>query len=251
MISQPSMTAGLQYVDTHCHVDLYADPRAVMQEALEQRVAVVAVTNTPSVFEPMLQLAAAFPNVVVALGLHPELAGEREPELSLIPNLSKRTRFVGEVGLDGMKRDPRSQAAQRRVLESFVRCAATSTLMTVHSRRATSEVLNALAGTPAKVVLHWFSGTVSQAREAAARGWLFSVNAAMLSNVRGRALVAALPRELVLTETDGPFVMVDGRPSRPVDVRQAIETLASIWDVDSEEARRLILDNFSRCLSTL
>lgn len=249
MTSPPANTDDLQYVDTHCHVDLFTDPRTVMREALDARVGVVAVTNTPSVFEPMARLAEPFPNVFVAVGLHPELAIERESELALIPALWERTRFVGEVGLDGTNRDPRVIASQQRVLASFLQCAANhpSRLMTVHSRRAAQEVLNTLNGVFATVILHWFSGSLPQAREAAARGWSFSVNAAMLGNERGRALVASLPREQVLTETDGPFVEVEGRPSRPVDVRGVIDGLASLWHVGHEAARHQVMDNFRRC----
>jgi TatD DNase family protein len=246
-----SIVDALQYVDTHCHVDLFPDPGAVMQEAQEARVGIVAVTNTPSVFEPMVRLAEPFPSVFVAVGLHPELAIERESELGLVPALWARTRFVGEVGLDGTARDPRALASQQRVLASFLRCAADhpSRLMTVHSRRAAREVLSTLDHVTATVVLHWFSGSLSQAREAAARGWFFSVNSAMLGSDRGRALIASLPQAQVLTETDGPFVEVAGRPSRPVDVRGVVDGLARLWRVEHEEARHRIMDNFFRCVS--
>ena len=100
MTSDFNWGAAVRYVDTHCHVDLYPDPTAVMREAQREGVGIVAVTNTPSVFEPMLRLAVDFPNVVVALGLHPELAIQREAELRLVPGLIKKTHFVGEIGLD-------------------------------------------------------------------------------------------------------------------------------------------------------
>lgn len=247
----PKPADGMRYVDAHCHVDLFPDPHAVMREAAQEGVGILAVTNTPSVFEAMVRLAEPFPNVFVAVGLHPELAVERESELGLIPRLWPKTRFVGEVGLDGTKRDLRTQASQQRVLRSFLECVPKdpSKLMTVHSRRAGREILNALADVSANIILHWFSGSVAQAREAAARGWSFSVNSAMLSNVRGRALVASLPPKQVLTETDGPFVQVDGRPLRPVDVRRVVDDLASIWHVGHNEARIRVLENFRNCIS--
>ena len=197
----------------------------------------------------MVRLAERFSNVFVAVGLHPELAGERESELGLVPTLWARTRFVGEVGLDGTTRDPALVASQRRVLASFIQCADQgSRLMTVHSRRAAREVLDALNHVNATVILHWFSGSLSQAREAVARGWFFSVNPAMLGSDRGRALIASLPQAQVLTETDGPFVEVGGRPSRPVDVRGVVDGLASLSQVEHEEARHRIIDNFQRCV---
>lgn len=249
-MSDPApIVAALQYVDTHCHVDLFPDPHAVMREAQAAGVGIVAVTNTPSVFEPMVRLAERFSNVFVAVGLHPELANERESELRLVPGLWAKTRFVGEVGLDGSSRDPALMASQRRVLASFIQCAEQgSRIMTVHSRRAAREVLDALNHVNATVILHWFSGSSSQASEAAKRGWFFSVNSAMLGNDRGRALVASLPRHQVLTETDGPFIQTDGRPARPVDVRHVVDGLAGTWQVEHEEARETVMLNFRRAL---
>ncbi|HET6373133.1 MAG TPA: Qat anti-phage system TatD family nuclease QatD [Candidatus Polarisedimenticolia bacterium] len=242
---------GVRYVDTHCHVDLFPDPTAVMREADGQGVGIVAVTNAPSVFEPMVRLAADFPKVAVALGLHPELAGERESELRFMPELMQRTDFIGEIGLDGAGRDGRALASQRRVLQAILEVAKKTgpKTMTVHTRRAARETLETLAHTSGSVILHWFSGTSAQAKEATERGWWFSVNAAMLESAKGRALVQSLPQRVVLTETDGPFTSLDGRPARPSDVPEVVDKLAAMWGVDHEVARLRLLDNFRSCLS--
>jgi TatD DNase family protein len=60
-------------------------------------------------------------------------------------------------------------------------------------------------------VLHWFTGTKAEARRAAALGCYFSINAEMMYSGRGRALVAELPMDRLLTETDGPFTLHPGR----------------------------------------
>ena len=55
------------------------------------------------------------------------------------------------------------------------------------------------------VVLHWFTGSRAEARRAGALGCYFSVNAEMMRTERGRNLIADLPADRILTETDGPF----------------------------------------------
>ena len=172
MTSATLWETNLRYVDTHCHVDLYPDPAAIMREAEQESVGIVAVTNTPSVFEPMVRLAAGFKNVAVALGLHPELAAERGVEVQLIPGLIGGTRYVGEIGLDGTRGSPPATGSQQSVLRSIIAevVAHGPTVMTVHSRRAARETLDALKDVRGSVVLHWFTGTQSQAREAVARG---------------------------------------------------------------------------------
>jgi TatD DNase family protein len=251
MTSGIASAPGVRYVDTHCHVDLYPDPTAIMREAAEAGVGIVAVTNTPSVFEPMVRLADGFSNVAVALGLHPELAIEREAELRLFPELIGRTHFVGEIGLDGTARDVRAAASQRRVLRTILDNANATgpKVMTVHTRGATQEALETLADASGAVILHWFSGTAAQAREAVRRGWWFSVNTAMLDSAKGRSIVASVPPRLVLTETDGPFAKFDGRPSRPIDVLRVVDHLATLWKIEHEEARVRVMDNLRRCHS--
>jgi TatD DNase family protein len=105
-------------------------------------------------------------------------------------------------------------------------------ILSVHSIRAATPVLDlietCLPPTNGHVVLHWFTGSKAEARRAAELGCYFSVNAAMLAKERGRDLVAALPLKRLLTETDGPFTQIDGRPTRPVDVEPTIGALANL-----------------------
>jgi TatD DNase family protein len=89
-----------KFIDTHCHIDLYQNPKEVLKKADENDIGVIAVTNTPSVFEHMAALVAETRFGQAALGLHPELVGERASELELMWRLFDRTRFIGEIGLD-------------------------------------------------------------------------------------------------------------------------------------------------------
>jgi TatD DNase family protein len=79
--------------------------------------------------------------------------------------------------------------------------------MSVHSVRAASAVLGHveayLPPDRGRVVLHWFTGSPAEARRGAALGCYFSVNAEMLRTDRHRALLAQIPRDRLLTETDG------------------------------------------------
>ena len=239
-------------VDFHCHLDLYPDPRAVVEQIRRHGNPVLSVTTTPSAFKGTAALAAGNPTIRTALGLHPELAAARRHELALFDSLLHATRFVGEVGLDGSTRFKASRDQQAEVFHYILRsCAAAGgRILSVHSRAAVQQVLNALtqnpdAGTP---VLHWFTGNAGQVRTAVAQGCWFSVNLPMLSNPSGRKLVGALPRDRVLTETDGPFTTRDGRTARPHDASAAVEGLALLWRVPLNEAARRVAENL-RALS--
>ena len=77
-------------------------------------------------------------------------------------------------------------------------------------------------------------------------GCWFSIGPAMLAGEKGRVLAARMPRDRVLTETDGPFAQLDGRAALPWDAEQAITSLAEVWGQPVPEARARISDNLRR-----
>lgn len=223
-------TAGL--VDFHCHLDLYPDHAAAIQDAEASGVFTLAVTTTPRAWPRNHELAARTKHVRAALGLHPQLVAERESEIELWDRYLAETRYVGEVGLDAGPRFFKSLDAQKRVFQHVLqRCAqAGDKIITVHSIRSVKAVLDLVeANLPperGKIVLHWFTGTKSEAKRALALGCYFSINAGMLGNERHASMVQAIPLDRMLTETDGPFTKTNDRPSKPADVAVAIEALS-------------------------
>jgi TatD DNase family protein len=246
--SSPRHSLPAPLVDTHCHVDLYPDPVSVVRQADTRRIYTVAVTNAPSVFDRLREIVGGSTYVRVALGLHPELAAERVGELPLFGARIGVTRYIGEVGLDYVTRVEAERATQRRVLTEIIRAcdAAGDKVVTVHSRRAADDVVDAFG--PAfrgTYILHWYSGSVRALRRALANGAYVSVNPAMVQSERSMAAVADVPRERVLTETDGPFVQVGGGSAEPRHVTVAVKGLASLWGVQPDEARAVLYANFS------
>jgi len=244
-------------LDTHCHVDLYPDPVALVREIERRRVYTIAVTNTPSVFLRLCEIVGGARYVRTALGLHPELAVSRHRELPQFAILLPRTRYVGEVGLDYQTAVEAQRATQRRVLTTIIeQCdAAGGKVVTVHSRRAADDVVDAFGerfrGT---YILHWYSGGVRALRRAVANGAYFSVNPAMVRSERGRSLIAEVPRERIVTETDGPFVTVGSstaaKAAVPADVRGVVTELGRLWGVDEDESRDIVIRNFSVLLKS-
>lgn len=243
-------------VDTHCHVDLFPDPHSIIGDSEHERVYTIAVTNTPSVFNRLCELVGDARFVRVSLGLHPELAAERHVELGLFSELLPRTRYVGEVGLDYQTTLESERSIQRRVFNAIIeQCdEAGGKVLTVHSRRAANDVVDAFgARFRGRYILHWYSGAIATLHRALANGAYISVNPAMIRSRRGLALISEVPRERVLTETDGPFVTVAAQgalaPARPPDVSLVVHALAQAWTVDSEEAGAVIYQNFNTLLS--
>lgn len=243
------MPAQSPLVDTHCHLDLYADPQAVIRRASARRIYTVGVTNTPSVYQALVALVGSAERIRVALGLHPELAVERRGELPLFQELLGQTRYVGEVGLDYTRSDPAARRVQREILGKIVGWCeeAGGKVVTVHSRRAVDDVIDAFGVFRGTYVLHWYSGSKRALQRAVANGAYVSVNPAMAEETRRMGLIRDVPRERVLTESDGPFVQVSGRPAEPHDTAIAIQALGACWGVSAEEAQEIVHENFA-CL---
>ncbi|RWA64053.1 Qat anti-phage system TatD family nuclease QatD [Mesorhizobium sp.] len=240
-----------RWVDFHCHLDLYPDLADAISVCEEARVATLAVTTTPKAFRHNLQLASKTEFVRVGLGLHPHLAHERWNELPLFEALLPETRYVGEIGLDAGPRFYRSMDRQTEVFRRILTACAKQgdKILSVHSVRTASQILDHVAellpASRGKVVLHWFSGSATEAKRAIELGCFFSINQAMFRSERAMAVIKKLPTDRLLTETDGPFVEVNGRPIRPGDAGEATRLLAEISGMEPAEMRNRIVKNLA------
>lgn len=241
-------------VDFHCHLDLYPDHEAAVARAEAARIYTLTVTTTPKAWPRNHELTRGTRYVRAALGLHPQLVAERGGELHLWERHLHETRYIGEVGLDAGPRFYKSLDAQKRVFRTVLeRCSEVGgKVLTIHSVRSAPTVLDMIESylpqDRGKVVLHWFTGSRSDARRATALGCYFSINAEMTRSDRGSALVAELPIDRLLTETDGPFTQFDGRPAEPSDVWTATEALARIKGASTNAIASRIRNNLQTLL---
>ncbi len=73
----------------------------------------------------------------------------------------------------------------------------------------------------------------------------------MLRSERGRRILAALPPDRVLTETDAPFARVERRRSRPADIVALTSELARYWDESTEGVVARVYENLSRAYTAV
>jgi TatD DNase family protein len=239
-------------IDFHCHIDLYPNAKAIIEEADARGAYILAVTTTPKAWTGTNKLVGNRKRIRVGLGLHPELVPERHGEVALLEHYMPETRYVGEIGLDGSSHMRGSFELQERVLVRILKaCEADGNkIISLHSRRAANGVVDALqdaprAGTP---ILHWFSGSVSELDRAINAGCWFSVGPLMLGSSKGRRLVELMPVDRVLTETDAPFAQLHGKPLMPWDVQLAYAHLAKIWGLSEPEVVIRLRENLKALL---
>jgi TatD DNase family protein len=246
-------------IDSHTHLFLCEGSEEELVEAAREagverllNVGLGAETNSVA-----LAAAERHAGVFATAGCHPTSAGEFDEGLAAeIDRLAghERVRAIGETGID-YYRDTATPAEQRRALEAQVDIAAGHGLpIVIHARdpegetRATDDVFGILdARAEVPVILHCFLAPW-RVQDAIERGWHCSFSGVVTFPGSGelRAAAAALPDELVLVETDAPYLApqpVRGRPNQPANVVSTAEAVAAARGQSYEELELVVEAN--------
>ena len=236
--------------DSHCHLDMLDQPVAeVLAEAKAAGIdkMVTVGCDVPS-SRWAADCAAAFDDVYAAVAIHPNetaaaAAGpaQRDAVLAEIARLAAlpQVRAVGETGLD-YYRDSAPPAVQRDWFRAHIDIAkqAGKPLM-IHDRDAHEDVLAILAadGAPEQVIFHCYSGDAELAARCAAAGYVLSfAGTVTFGNAAGlREAAAVIPAELMLAETDAPFLTPApnrGMSNAPAQVAHTVRALAAVRQLD-------------------
>ena len=197
-----------QIIDTHLHLDLFDNPDKIFEEAERLDVGIVAVTNAPFLFEACRKLCKKYSYAWTSLGMHPELVLQYKNQLGQFYDLLDLTSFVGEIGLDFTTRDETHQKAQKIVFEKILSLCSNkeNKILSVHSRKADKDAIEIIGKNyPNKIIMHWYSGSISNLEKAVDNGFYFSVNSSMIVTKNGQEIIKRIPNNKILLETDGPF----------------------------------------------
>ena len=240
--------------DNHTHLEISdgdqpIDYREHLERAAEVGiVGVIQVGGDVETSKWSATVAAAEPRMLAAVAIHPneapnyEAAGTLDEALTVIDELAAwpRTRAVGETGLDFFRTGPEGLAAQHRSFEAHIEIAKKHNIaMQIHDRDAHDEVIETLlrVGAPEKTVFHCFSGDAAMAAIAADNGWYLSFSGTITfkKNEELRQALKVIPRELVLVETDAPFLTPTpfrGRPNAPYLTPHTVRAMAEVLEMD-------------------
>ncbi len=256
---------AVEVLDSHCHLDLMdGDPAAALEAARVvgvRTVVQVGVDVASSAWS--VKLAEEFDDVFAAVALHPNEAGAgaatdealREIEaLAALPQVVA----VGETGLDRFRTETaEGHRAQEESFRAHIAFAKQSDrALMIHDRDAHDDVVRVLLseGAPERVVFHCFSGDAALARTCAEHGWYasFAGNVTFKGADGLREAAAVLPPELLLVETDAPFLTPTpyrGRPNGPYLVPLTVRALAGVVGRELDELCAALLANGRRALA--
>lgn len=251
--------AGL--VDSHCHLaHIERPPAEVLAEAeaagvdtvidigmglLESRAAADRARSRDGLYASV----GFHPNDLAVYEADPPTSMANLHELAILPDVVG----VGETGLD-LYRERSSLPLQEAAFRAHIALAKDlDRALVIHCRDAHERVIEVLeaAGPPKRVVMHCFSGDVPFARTCAERGYFcsFAGNLTYKRSDDLRDAALAVPEELLLVETDAPFLAPHphrGKPNHPALLRNTVTALAETRSMPVEMLTNVLRDNVRR-----
>ncbi|WP_432041555.1 TatD family hydrolase [Streptomyces cadmiisoli] len=266
--------------DSHTHLDMQS---GTVEEALA-KAASVGVTTVVQVGCDVdgsrwaARTAAAYEQVHAAVALHPNEAPRivhgdpdgwsrqdaRRPggdagldeALAEIDRLAAlpEVKAVGETGLDHFRTGPEGKDAQERSFRAHIEIAKRhGKALVIHDRDAHADVLRVLKeeGAPDRTVFHCYSGDAEMAEVCARAGYYmsFAGNVTFKNAQNLRDALAVAPPELVLVETDAPFLTpapYRGRPNAPYLIPVTVRAMAAVRGVDEDTLAAAVGANTAR-----
>ncbi len=245
-------------IDTHCHLD-HCDPSdaELVERARAAGLTRLATVGTsPASVERALEAAETYEDVFAIVGRHPHnTEGFGPADLDEIERMAghPQVRALGETGLD-YYRDYARHTDQRRAFEAQLDLAARLNLpVAIHTRAAEDDTFAILADHAAAlpaVILHCFSSP-DRLDEAIERGYLcsFAGNVTYPKATDLQRAATELPGELLLVETDAPYLspqVLRGKPNEPANVVHTAHHVAGLRGLSYEELERTVESNAAR-----
>lgn len=261
----PEPLPGL--IDAHTHLDACGATDAESIRVILDRAEAVGVEKVVTIADDLeaaewaVGAAHADPRVYAAVALHPTRANALDDEAKrTLERLATDPRVVavGETGIDmywpGKLDGCADEATQREAFAWHIDLAKrVGKPLMIHNRDGDAEVLDMLRseGAPETVIFHCFSSDAAMARTCADHGWLMSLSGTVsFRNAHAlREAAAIIPAELLLVETDAPFLTPHpfrGAPNESYCLPYTVRALAEIRDSSAAEIAAVTSENASK-----
>lgn len=246
--------------DTHAHYDderFDEDREALLNAMPEKGVGLIVNPGCDlASSRTAVDMAQKYDFLYAAVGIHPENCGDFAPAMmDGLRALAKAPKVVaiGEIGLDYYWAENPPRELQQDVLRRQMALAQELSLpVIIHDRDAHADTMAIVREFPRVTgVFHCFAGSVEMARELLALGWMLSFNGAITFKNARRApeVVAAVPLERLMIETDSPYltpVPHRGERNDSSYVHFVAEKIAGIKGIPYEEVVRATTENGKR-----
>ena len=252
------------FVDSHCHIN-FPDLAGKLPEVFDLMAAnqvshALCISVELEKFPEIRALAEAHPNVYASVGGHPDHEGCTEPTVEQLVALADHPKVVaiGETGLDYFRLGGDLEW-QRERFRTHIRAArACRKPLVIHTRAAADDTLRIMREEQAGEacgVMHCFTESLEVAEAAIGQGFYISFSGIVtFKNAKAlREVVAAIPLERMLIETDSPYLAPAphrGQTNQPGYVKHVAEEIARVRGITTEAVGEITTQNFFRLFAS-
>ena len=249
-------------IDSHCHINdnLYKEnPEEYIKNAENSGVFQFLVVGFDKVSSiDAVNISKQFNGCYAAVGIHPsDIKKRKENDLEEIRKLAKDEKVIaiGEIGLDYYwDKDEAIKAEQRKYFIEQIKIANELDLpISIHCREAIDDCLQILKENPVKKVgiMHCFAGSVESAKEFIKLGFLlgFGGTVTFKNAVRPKEVVASVPSDSYVLETDAPYLTPDphrGKENHSKYLYLIRNKIAELRGISPEQVEKETNENFKR-----
>ncbi len=264
-----------KYIDNHAHLNFRAfdaDREETIARASAASVGIINVGTQKDTSELAVELAEKYDNCFAIVGLHPvhtsksfhdeKEIGEGGKEFTsrgevfdyeYYKDLCKHPKVVGigECGLDYYRPEEDTKEIQRKAFEEQINLSLeTKKPLMLHLRESYSDALEILKKYPGvKGNAHFFAGTLDEARGFLDLGITMSFTGVITFAKQYKELVEFIPLNMMLSETDCPYVApipYRGKRNEPLYVIEVIKKIAEIKNMPLEQVGEQLMENSRR-----
>jgi len=254
-------------VDVHSHLSFAQfekDLDEVIKRAEQANVKYILCSGVGhSSNVKVLELAKKYNIIHASLGLYPidllggklpdDVVRELEPinldeELKFIAKNKKDVMAIGEIGMDFKITNDFRKEQQENFEKILSFAEKINKPVVIHTRNAEKECLDVLETTLLKnVVLHSFTGRMTQVKRAEDLGYYFSIPTVVTRLLHFQEVIKRVSLNQILTETDAPYLSpYKNERNEPAFIVETLKIISKIKNIEQQEAEKIIFSNFQK-----
>lgn len=248
------------WIDTHCHIT-----DSIFESELDDLMArckenqVVRLLNVATDISQAIksrEYAQKYSNIDLAVGFHPEDADKiTDKEYADLESELQSGKYIalGEIGLDYYWHNDNKDQQKELFIRQIELANKYNLPVLIHTRDAMQDTFDILKEhrVTRGGILHCYGGSLEMAKEYIKLGYMIAFGGVVTfkNSVTPKEVSKALPLEVLLTETDCPYmtpVPYRGKRNEPMYVRYTGEYIAQLKEITNEKLQKAVIENYQR-----